>query len=70
MNLTPAERATLGMYRPDTYCIDLPLRKERESLVTKGLIEWVPGQAWGGRHTYAITDAGRAAVANLPKEAK
>lgn len=65
MTLTPDERAVLSMYRPDTYCISLggrwPGDEVRKSLETKGLIEWVPGQAWSGPHPYAITDAGKAA---------
>lgn len=57
--LTLDERAALAMFRPETYCIDLTDKTVREGLLTKGMIEWVPGQAWSGRHTYAITPAGR-----------
>lgn len=59
--LTLDARAALAMYRPETYCIDLTDKRTREELLAAKLIEWVPGQAWSGRHTYAITEAGKAA---------
>lgn len=58
--LTEAELGILGMYCPNTYCVDLPHTPERERLVKAGLIEWVPAPAWSGHHTYGLTPAGRA----------
>lgn len=49
----------LSLYAPDTYCISLEHSTTREELQLAGFIEWVPGPAWAGQSTYAITDAGR-----------
>lgn len=62
------EREILELYRPETYCLDLPDTGARERLVAAGWIEWVPGQAWSGTNTYAITEAGRLALNLMQKE--
>lgn len=47
----------LQMYHPETYCITLGL--EADPLVKQGFLEWVPGPAWAGERTYAITEEGK-----------
>lgn len=59
-DLTEPQINILRMYGPDTYCIDLgTFGSDRTKLDDLGLIQWVPGQAWSGYYTFAITDAGR-----------
>ena len=55
----------LRMYKPSTYGINLgEIGREMEQL---GLVEWVP-PVFGGSPTYAITDAGRAALASTEND--
>lgn len=56
--LSQGERAVLRTYSLGTYCIDLRSPATRESLVSKGLLMWVPGQQWSGTSTYGLTDMG------------
>lgn len=58
--VTREQIAALRMFRPDTHSIQLgPIGRELEQL---GLVAWVPSWMPGGSD-YAITDAGRAALA-------
>ena len=56
----PEWLAHLRLYTPSTYGIDLG-RVGRE-MEQAGLVAWVPPAGFA-QHTYAITDAGRAYVA-------
>ena len=59
--MTEDQRANLEMYRPDTYGIALgKIGREMEDL---GWVRWVP-PIFGETPTYAITDAGRDALAS------
>lgn len=64
--LTPAQVGILShMAKPSVYCMNLPFSVDRQPLIDRELIEWVPGQTWSGNHTYAITEKGRALVKEL-----
>lgn len=64
LSLTQA-RALHRMAQPDIHCVDIPHPEDHQPLVDLALIEWVPAQAWSGRHTYALTDKGRALVKEI-----
>lgn len=51
--------ALLRLYGPDTYAVTLGWLGQR--MEKRGLVEWVPGQAWSGV-CYAITAKGREAL--------
>lgn len=54
------EFAYLKMFGPNTYGINMPLRTAKR-MEAKGWVEWVPPKL--GSQLWAITDAGRAALA-------
>lgn len=60
MRLSETHLSYLKMFSPDTYGLELP-HSIAKTLEIKGLVEWVPPKF--GTTLYAITDKGRAAVA-------
>ena len=63
-DITQAEGEYLKHWRdPRTYCIAMPKEKVRDDLVDAGFLEWVPSTGWNGNNNYAITEAGRAYMA-------
>lgn len=60
--LTIQEFNILGLFEANTRSIWLPHTVSRNNLVKAGYLEWVPS-VFGGECDYAITAAGRAALA-------
>lgn len=57
--LSLSEISTLiHLSRPEVYSCELP-KDLRESLVSKGLVEWLPSPAWTGENQFGITEAGK-----------
>lgn len=54
---------------PAVAMANLPATRERDELVQLGLLEWVPGQAWSGPHTYTATPTGRMVLRHYYREA-
>lgn len=59
-DLTNAQLVLLREFLdPAVAMINLPATRERDELVEMGLLEWSPGPAWAGAHTYMVTPTGR-----------